>query len=161
MFLILLVLFVVLPIVEITVFFRMASAIGFFSAVGWIILVSIVGVWLVKRQGLSTLRRVNQKVVAGEVPRRELIDGIFILGAGALMLFPGFVTDIFGILLLLPPVRAVLAVPLKRRFASGAIVMGPLGGWSNRGGSGSRLRGNVVDADSWDVTDSDSRKELP
>lgn len=160
MFLILLLLFVVLPIAEITVFFRMASAIGFFSAVGWIILVSIVGVWLVKRQGLSTLRRVNERVAAGEVPTRELINGILILGAGALMLFPGFLSDIAGILLLLPPIRALFAIPLTRRFAAGPIVLGPLGGpWS--GGAGSRLRGDVVDADSWDVTDVESRRELP
>lgn len=161
MFLILLILFVALPIAEIAVFFRMASAIGFFSAVGWIILVSIVGIWLVKRQGLSTLRRLNRRVASGEVPTRELLDGLFILAAGALMLFPGFLTDVVAILLLLPPVRALFAIPLKRRFAAGPVTFGPIGVWSARRVSGFRPGGNVVDAESWDVTDTDPRKELP
>lgn len=161
MFLILLILFVALPIAEITVFFRMASAIGFFSAVGWIILVSIIGIWLVKRQGLSTLRRLNRRVASGEVPTRELLDGLFILAAGALLLFPGFLTDFVAVLLLLPPVRALFAIPLKRRFASGPVTFGPIGVWSTRGVSGFRSGRNVVDAESWDVTDVDPRKELP
>lgn len=160
MLLILLLLFVVLPIAEIFVFFQMADAVGFFSAVGWIILVSIVGVWLVKRQGLHAIRRANQKVAAGEVPAREMVNGILILGAGALMLFPGFLTDIAAILLLLPPVRAVFAAPLLKRFKAGPISMGTMGG--PFGGGTSRFSNDtIVDAESWDVTDQRPRKELP
>lgn len=153
MFVILLIVFVALPIVEIAFFFQIADAVGFFSAIGWIIVVSFVGVWLVKRQGLSTLRRARDKAAAGEVPAREMVNGLIILCAGALMLFPGFVTDIAAILLLLPPVRALLAIPLTRRFAAGSIAGGAMG---------LRFRSdNVVDAESWDVTDNAERKELP
>ena len=73
-----------------------------------LLLISIVGAWLAKREGLGVLRRMQAAVNAGRVPGTELIDGFLILLAAALMLTPGFLTDVAAILLLLPPVRAAV-----------------------------------------------------
>jgi UPF0716 protein FxsA len=71
-----------------------------------LVLISFVGAWLMKREGLGALRRAQRQVDAGMVPGRELVDGALIVLAGALLLAPGFITDAVGLLLLLPPVRA-------------------------------------------------------
>lgn len=152
MFVVLLVLFLVVPIAELAIFITVADAIGFLPALGWIVLVSVIGAWLVKREGLQALRRANAKVNVGELPTRELVNGILILLAGALMLTPGFLTDIVGLLFLLPPTRALFAIPLTKRFAAGPILVGSFR---------ARPNGDVVDAESWDVTDSPDRPELP
>jgi UPF0716 protein FxsA len=102
------VLFLVVPFVELFVLLQVGQAIGVLDTVALLVVVSIVGAWLVKREGLGVLRRAQEGVAAGAVPGRELVDGVLILFAGALLLTPGFVTDVVGILLLLPPVRAAL-----------------------------------------------------
>ncbi|HEV3402312.1 MAG TPA: FxsA family protein, partial [Acidimicrobiales bacterium] len=81
--------------------------------------VSAAGAWLVKREGLGVLRRFRRQLDAGAIPGRELADGVLILFAGALLLTPGFLTDCVGLLLLLPPVRAVIRASVLRRFAGG------------------------------------------
>ena len=71
--------------------------------------ISIVGAWIVKRQGSGTLRRIRAELDAGRVPGAHLVDGGLLLLAGFLLLVPGFITSAFGLLLLLPPVRPWLA----------------------------------------------------
>ena len=102
------VLFIVLPIVELAVIVQVGQALGVFNTIGVLLLVSFVGAWLVKREGMAVWGRFQQQVQMGMVPSREIADGVLILLAGALLLTPGFVTDVFGILLLLPPVRATI-----------------------------------------------------
>jgi UPF0716 protein FxsA len=109
-------LFLVVPFVELYVLIQVGQEIGALPTIALLVLVSVVGAWLVKREGIGVLRRAQARVNAGEVPGVELIDGILIMLAGALLLTPGFVTDVAGILLLLPPVRAVL-----RRSVRGAL----------------------------------------
>jgi UPF0716 protein FxsA len=87
-----------------------------------------VGAWLVKREGLGVLHRARQRLDAGAVPGRELVDGVMILFAGALLLTPGFLTDVVGILLLLPPVRATLRVAASRTLQR-RITYGPPRRW--------------------------------
>lgn len=101
-------LFLVVPFLELFVLLQVGEAIGVLDTIALLVLVSLVGAWLVKREGLGVLRRAQQRAAAGAVPGRELVDGVLILFAGALLLTPGFVTDVVGILLLLPPVRAAL-----------------------------------------------------
>jgi len=101
-------LFIVLPIVELAVIIQVGQAIGVFNTIGLLLLVSFVGAWLVKREGLSVWRRFHQQLEMGVVPGREIADGVLVMVAGALLISPGFVTDVFGILLLLPPVRAAV-----------------------------------------------------
>jgi UPF0716 protein FxsA len=101
-------LFIVLPIVELAVIIQVGQAVGVFNTIGLLLLVSVVGAWLVKREGIGVWNRFHRQVQMGVVPGREIADGVLILLAGALLCTPGFVTDVLGILLLLPPVRAAI-----------------------------------------------------
>jgi UPF0716 protein FxsA len=112
----LVVLFIVIPLVEIAVIIQVGDWLGLVNTIGLLILVSVVGAWLVKHQGLGVLRRIGEQRQAGQVPAAAVFDGALILLAGALLLFPGFVTDVFGLLLLLPPVRAGVRAFLRRRY---------------------------------------------
>ena len=107
-------LFLVVPFAELFVLLQVGRAIGALETIGLLVLVSIVGAWLVKREGLGVLRRAEERLRQGGMPGRELVDGVMILFAGALLLTPGFLTDILGILLLLPPVRAGLRSSVVR-----------------------------------------------
>jgi UPF0716 protein FxsA len=108
--------FLVVPIIEIAVIIKVGAAIGVLNTIGLLILSSIVGSWLMKREGLGVLRRIQESMAAGRVPGKELVDAFLILFGGALMLAPGFLTDIAGMALLLPPVRAGVRRLLRRRF---------------------------------------------
>lgn len=158
--------FLVVPIIELYLFVQVSAAIGFWAALAWIVLVSVVGAWLVKREGLQALRRANTKAARGEIPTDELITGMLILFAGALMLTPGFLTDMVGLLLLFPPTRALVRSRVRARFSQGPVVIGRFGGTSfgstgfDDGPFGPRGRGgdDVWDADSWE--DPPDRREL-
>lgn len=117
MFALLLLAFVVVPFVELYVIIQVAHVIGALDTIALLVVVSAVGAWLVKREGLGVLRRVQQQVQGGAVPGNELVDGLLILFAGALLLTPGFVSDLLGILLLLPPVRFALRAVARRRLS--------------------------------------------
>ena len=113
--------FILVPIAELFCFVQVSSAIGFWNSLGLIVAIAFVGAWLVKREGLKVWRRFVQQVEAGQVPSREIADGVCLLAAGALMLAPGFLTDIVGILLLLPPTRAIARRWLMRRQELGGL----------------------------------------
>ena len=98
-------LFLGLPIAELFVIIQVGHVLGLIDTLALLVVISVAGAWLVKREGLSVLRRARAQLDAGFVPGRELVDGSLILLAGALMLTPGFITDAVGLLLLLPPVR--------------------------------------------------------
>lgn len=108
------VVFLVLPFIELYVILQVGQAIGVLNTIALLLLVSAAGAWLVKREGISVLRRAQVRAQMGAVPGKELVDGVLILFAGALLLTPGFVTDLVGILLLLPPVRAALRASVTR-----------------------------------------------
>jgi UPF0716 protein FxsA len=114
---VLVVLFIGVPFAEIYVLLQVGHAIGVANTLALLILVSVVGAWLAKREGLGVIRRMQRSIEAGRVPGAELVDGFLILLAAALMLTPGFLTDIVAIFLLLPPVRAVVRRELRRRVA--------------------------------------------
>jgi UPF0716 protein FxsA len=119
------VLFLVLPIAELYVVVQVAGSIGILNTIGLLILVSVVGAWLCKREGLGLLRRVRHSLDRYELPTREVVDGALILFAGALLLTPGFLTDCLAIVLLIPPTRvAVRGVVLRalRKRAEVAVV---------------------------------------
>ena len=118
----LLVLFVAVPIIELAAILQVGDWIGFWPTIGLLIADSILGSLLMRSQGRTAWRRFNETIAAGRPPAREVLDGVLIIFGGALLLTPGFVTDIAGILLLLPPTRAVLRRLLVRRFAARMIV---------------------------------------
>jgi UPF0716 protein FxsA len=122
--LVLALLFLVIPIVELYVIIQVAHAIGAFDTLGLLVLDSVVGGWLMKREGMGVLRRLQAKLSTGELPSTELVDGFLILFGGALMLAPGFLTDLLGMALLLPPIRAVARRVLARRFKSAIVTRG-------------------------------------
>ena len=112
----LLVAFVVVPLVEIYVIIQIGQVIGAWWTIALLVADSILGSWLIKREGGRAWRALRAALDEGRMPARELADGMLILVGGTLMLTPGFVSDIFGILCILPFTR-----PIGRRILSGII----------------------------------------
>lgn len=110
--------FAVMVFLEMVTFFWVASEIGW----GWAILIvlgtAVVGAMVVRRAGVSVFRRVRQKVDQGQMPGSELSDGFALLMAGVLLITPGFIADVAGLLLLLPAVRAVVYRFSSKRFSN-------------------------------------------
>lgn len=119
MFFLVVLLLIVAPLVELYVIIQVGQAIGGWNTIGLLILMGLVGGWLLRQQGLSVLRRIQSSFQSGQSPEKELVDGLLILVAGALMLAPGFVGDVIGFLLLIPPTRAIVRAPLMKRFRAG------------------------------------------
>lgn len=109
------------PVVELAVIVQVAEEIGVLETIAVLVLVSVAGAWLLKQQGLATWRSLQATMARGEVPTKEATDGALILFGGALLLTPGFVTDVVGILLLLPPTRAVVKGTFRKLFARWAV----------------------------------------
>ena len=117
--------FVVVPIIEIWVLIQASSVIGGVNTIALMILVSAIGAFLVRREGFGLITRIQQRLAAGELPTKELVDGLLVAMAGALMLTPGFVTDAIGLLCLFPPTRAVIRTALIARYRDRIQVAGP------------------------------------
>ena len=126
-------LFIVVPIVELYVIWEIGSAIGILPTIALLILDSILGAALMRSQGRATWRRFNRALAEGRVPGREVMDGALVIFGGALLLTPGFLSDILGLILLLPPTRALVRTMLVRRFA-GRIAAGAASGAQTRMG---------------------------
>tara|TARA_B100000378_G_C17957164_1_gene382221 strand:- start:85 stop:465 length:381 start_codon:yes stop_codon:yes gene_type:complete len=109
--------FLAVPIVEIYLIVEVARYAGILNTVVLLILVSVAGAWMVRREGLGILRRAQEELATGRVPGRQVVDGLLVLVAGALMLTPGFATDALGLALLFPPSRIAVREVLIRRFA--------------------------------------------
>jgi UPF0716 protein FxsA len=132
-FAVLALLFLVVPFAELFVLIKVGQVIGALPTIGVLIVVSVVGAAMVKREGMAVLRRAQEQVRQGRVPGVELIDGVLILFAGALLVSPGFLTDVLGVLLLIPPVRRglrnVAARRLARRASAGGTETIEVEGW--------------------------------
>jgi UPF0716 protein FxsA len=100
--------FIIVPVVEIAVFIYLGGEIGLWNTVLLIVLTAIMGTWLLRSQGLATLRRAQESLGRQVFPIAEVFDGLCLVIAGVLLLTPGFVTDTFGFLLFLPFMRMVL-----------------------------------------------------
>ena len=107
--------FALVAIAEMATFFWVESQIGLAWALGLALITALVGSFLVKRAGVSVFRRIQTRMGRGEVPGRELSDGAAILVSGAFLISPGFITDILGFLLLMPPVRDVVYRVVSKR----------------------------------------------
>jgi len=160
---ILLVAFVVVPLVEIFVIIQIGQVIGAWWTVLLLVADSILGSWLIKREGGRAWRALQTALEQRRMPHRELADGVLILVGGTLMLTPGFVSDLFGILCILPMTRPVgrrlLAQVIGRRLTGAAFPVGgatrsprgPQPGHDDvrtqrrRGPDGDVVRGEVVD----------------
>ena len=101
--------FIVIPIVEMWLLIQVGSYFGALITITLVLLTALIGVSLLKKQGLSTFIKANQKMNAGQMPVAEMGEGVMLAVAGALLLTPGFVTDTFGFLLLIPALRTFIA----------------------------------------------------
>lgn len=113
----LVILFVVVPLAELYVIIQVGQLIGALPTIAILVADSILGSLLLRSQGRVAWRRFNDALVAGRPPAREVLDGGLIIFGGALLLTPGFLTDVLGLLLLLPPTRAVVRRALVARFS--------------------------------------------
>ena len=107
---VLLLLFIAVPLVEIYLLLEVGGVIGAVPTIGLVVLTAVAGAALVRAQGFSTILQVRRSMEVGEIPAVAIIEGIFLLVAGALLLTPGFLTDAIGFGCLIPPLRRALIV---------------------------------------------------
>lgn len=141
-------LFIVMPIAEMAVLIKVGGIIGVLNTVGLVLLTAVVGAWLLRQQGLATLLRANERLNSGELPAKEVAEGLILAVGGALLLTPGFITDTVGFLCLLPGTRHWLAAQaLKRMTVAGQ----SRSFYFRAGGSGPFGGQNPFDRDGGDV----------
>jgi UPF0716 protein FxsA len=163
--LLLVLLFIVVPIAELYVIIQVGAAIGVWPTLLLLLLDAIVGSWLLKREGRAAWRRFNEALAERRMPGKEVADGFLIILGGALLIAPGFLTDILGVLLLIPVTRAVFRRILRRWTVGRVAIVGfPGAGGASWGGFGSGPRGGAgasgtpkrgydYDVDAEEVTD--------
>lgn len=117
MFRVLFVLFIIIPIIEITVIMQVGALLGVWPTVAIVILSAWLGAKYVRQQGVATLQSVQTKMAQGEMPSNEIVTGLMLLVAGVLLVTPGFVTDIFGLSLLIPGVRKSIGAFVQKNMA--------------------------------------------
>jgi len=121
-----------LIVAEVYVFVQAVHHLGVLATLALLLAISASGPWLVRRTGLGVWRRAQARLREGEVPGRELVDGVLLFAAGVLLTLPGFITGVIGVLLLLPPVRALVRMLGARSLARRVVV----GEWTDRPGPG-------------------------
>ncbi len=162
MALLILIFLIAAPLAEIYVFIEVGERIGALSTILAIVLTALIGTFLLRLQGLQTLARARQQMDRGELPARALFDGLCLLMAGALLLVPGFITDVIGFLLFAPPLRNLIYRRLAHRFEqrgfSGQFHTGSgAGAGRNRRGPG----GVIIDGEFEEVGDPDDPPNDP
>lgn len=118
------IIFVVIPVVEITILIKVGQAIGGWYTVGIVLLSAFIGVNMLRYQGVSTLLRARSRMESGEMPVAEMRDGIVIAIGGALLITPGFVTDAVGFACLLPFTRGLFFQLFGQRLSSAFVQRG-------------------------------------
>lgn len=114
MFFKLFLLFSVIPVVELAILIKVGSLIGTLNTIVIVILTAVIGAFLVRMEGLGVLSRIQQNMMQNIFPAEELIDGVMVLLAGALLLTPGFFTDVLGFLMVFPVSRNVIKRGVKK-----------------------------------------------
>jgi UPF0716 protein FxsA len=144
--LLLVLLFIVVPIAELYVIIAVVGqAIGPVWTILLLIADSVLGTVLLRSQGRAVWRRFNEALAAGRMPHREVLDGVLVIFGGALLLTPGFITDVFGLLLLIPPTRA-MARRLVVRTLGARVAVGVAGGTVRpRGGADYDVEGTATE----------------
>ena len=119
--------FIVVPFAELyVIIWVVGPALGAPLTILLLILDSLLGAWLLRSQGRAVWRRFNRTLSQGQMPHREVIDGVLVIFGGALLITPGFITDVFGVVLLLPPTRALVRRVLIKRLGRRLVVGGPI-----------------------------------
>lgn len=133
----LLLLFIIVPAIELVLLIQMGQWIGVLPTVGLIVITGIAGAYLTRQQGMQVWRRMQQELHSGQMPGEAILEGAMILVAGAVLMTPGVLTDAMGFLLLIPPTRKLMSrfvsAQFQKRIANGQIrvqgfgPMGPMG----------------------------------
>ena len=110
--------FILIPIIEISIFITVGSNIGLLNTIAIILLTAIIGIFLVRRRGLSLLFSARQNMYDGVMPTNEIKGGIFLLISGLLLITPGFFTDCIGFACFLKPVQDLISQKAKNYFVS-------------------------------------------
>jgi UPF0716 protein FxsA len=120
----LILLFILVPIAELYVIIQVGGAIGVGPTIALLILDGFLGAFLLRHQGRSAWVRFNRALAENRLPHKEVLDGVLIIFGGALLLTPGFLTDVVGLIFLIPPTRAAVRA-LMARIVKGRLSMGP------------------------------------
>ena len=118
--------FIVVPLAELAVIIEVGQAIGVPLTIAILLADSVLGGILMRAQGRAAWRRLQEAMGAGRMPHREVLDGVLVVFGGALLLTPGFLTDVVGLLLLIPPTRAI-ARRIAGRLLARRVVVGVVG----------------------------------
>ncbi len=160
--------FIGLPLLEVAVFIEVGGAIGVWPTIGATVATALAGSLLLRAQGLAALTRARAQMDQGQLPAREMFEGVCLILAGALLLVPGFVTDALGLLLFIPPLRELLRLLIARNIAAKAargearifvdgVEIDPRSGPRRPGDR----RGDVIDGDYKDLSGSKDDDEPP
>jgi UPF0716 protein FxsA len=133
-------LFIVVPVVELAVLIQVGSWIGVWPTIALLLAVSVLGTWLVRREGMRAWTAFRLALAHGRVPTTEVVDGVLVLFGGALLLTPGFVTDLLGLALVFPPTRKGISRVIRAQ-ARGRL----LGAATRVGGRRSTTDAEVID----------------
>jgi UPF0716 protein FxsA len=125
--------FIVVPLAELYVIFKVGDAIGIPLTLAILVADSVIGSLLLKSQGRAVWKRFNETMREGRIPHQEVLDGVLVIFGGAFLITPGFLTDIIGILLLVPPTRALFRRLVQRRIARRTVVARPRASWDVEG----------------------------
>ncbi|NOQ15021.1 MAG: exlusion protein FxsA [Methyloprofundus sp.] len=101
--------FLIVPFIEIYLLLQIGGIVGVFPTIALVVLTAIIGVGLLRQQGMATWQRFQDNLQKGEIPAYEMVEGPILLVGGALLLTPGFFTDVIGFACLIPPVRKKIA----------------------------------------------------
>jgi UPF0716 protein FxsA len=148
--------FIVVPIAELYVIIQVGEAIGVFPTLLLLLLDAFLGSWLLKHEGRAAWRRFNTALAERRMPGKEVADGFLVILGGALLIAPGFITDVFGVLFLIPPTRAIARRILHRYTVGRVAVVGFPGGGGFGPGTGTRAnRSYDFDAEAEEVREDD------
>ena len=145
--LLLVILFIVVPIAELALLIQVGQAIGVWWTVALLVADAILGSWLLRSQGRLAWLRFNTALAEARVPHREVVDGVLVIFGGVLLLTPGFITDIFGLLFLFPPTRVLLRRLLVRRGALKLVGAMPGTASPSNGRRPTDIEGSAIDLD--------------
>jgi len=146
----LLLIFLIVPIIEIYLLIQVGSIIGALPTVALVVLTAVIGAGLLRVQGFATLKRIQETIARGEVPAIEMLEGAMLLFGGALLLTPGFFTDTIGFICLIPQLRRPLLLWALKK---GVIVN--VGG--NKPGPQHHHGPRTLEGEYWDESDDQRR----
>jgi len=150
--------FIAVPIIEIGLFIKVGGYFGFWPTIGIVILTAIIGTTLLRQQGLATLKSAQASLEENRFPLKEVCNGLCLLFAGALLLTPGFFTDMVGLMMFVPSLRALLAQKAARYMAEHGHIEVHGEGFSEHN-RGRRQDETVIDGEFSDITPDDEAAE--